>query len=68
MATRKKATVQIDESERCANCKHFGLDDDEKVCKRFPRQFVPGNDSVSMCYPPHFDDDVCGEFKRRTNA
>jgi hypothetical protein len=68
MVTRKKTVIAIDETERCANCKHFGLDEGMHVCKRYPRQFMPDGEDVSMCYPPHNPDDVCGEFCRKVNA
>lgn len=64
MASRKKGAIPVDEAEKCGNCKHFGTDDGATVCKRYPRQFVQEGQDVSMCYPIHFADDVCGEFKR----
>lgn len=68
MATRKKVVLLADEAEKCRNCKHFGIDDGVKVCKRYPRQFVREGEDVSLCYPPHFDEDTCGEFRRKVNA
>lgn len=68
MASRKKVAIPVDEAEKCGNCKHFGTDDGMTVCKRYPRQFVPDGEGSSMCYPPHSDEDTCGEFRRKVNA
>lgn len=70
MATKRK-TIRIadpDWTPKCGNCEHFSAEDGMTVCMRYPRTFVYYEDEVSLVYPPHGENDRCGEFKRRTNA